>query len=118
MAAGPGRSRDEAEAQSFDDTGFRSGINACRNGKSRSDLSKGGIFGVSAMRTGTRWTIFVKFPVAFSGGMTLKMAPAPGSETLDVAMKDVIRQNIRNDCSQLPRRHTFELVFFEVCVNP
>jgi hypothetical protein len=46
MAAGPGPSRGEAEVQSFDDTGFRSGINACRNGKSRSDLSKGGVFGV------------------------------------------------------------------------
>src|SRR5262249_15838491 len=33
----------------------------------------------SAMRTGTRWTIFVKLPGAFSGGITLKPAPAPGA---------------------------------------
>jgi hypothetical protein len=31
------------------------------------------------IRTGTRWTILVKFPVAFSGGITLKIAPVPGA---------------------------------------
>jgi len=31
------------------------------------------------MRTGTRCTILVKLPVAFSGGMTLKTAPVPGA---------------------------------------
>src|SRR4029077_3242770 len=35
--------------------------------------------GSSSMRTGTRCTILVKFPVAFSGGMTLKTAPVPGA---------------------------------------
>src|SRR4029077_16125652 len=33
----------------------------------------------SAIRTGTRCTIFVKLPVAFSGGMTLKTAPVAGA---------------------------------------
>ncbi len=33
----------------------------------------------TAMRTGTRWTILVKLPVAFSGGITLKTAPVAGA---------------------------------------
>jgi hypothetical protein len=33
----------------------------------------------STMRTATRWTIFVKFPVAFSGGSTLNCAPVAGA---------------------------------------
>src|SRR6516165_7163941 len=33
----------------------------------------------SPMRTGTRCTILVKLPVAFSGGITLNTAPVPGA---------------------------------------
>jgi hypothetical protein len=33
----------------------------------------------SSIRTGTRCTIFVKLPVAFSGGITLKTAPVAGA---------------------------------------
>jgi hypothetical protein len=33
----------------------------------------------STMRTGTRCTILVKLPVAFSGGMTLNWAPVAGA---------------------------------------
>ncbi|MNR63841.1 hypothetical protein D3C85_1862850 [compost metagenome] len=31
------------------------------------------------MRTGTRWTILVKLPVAFSGGNTLNCEPLAGA---------------------------------------
>src|SRR5262249_39316591 len=34
---------------------------------------------LSMMRTGTRCTILVKLPVAFSGGITLNTAPVPGA---------------------------------------
>src|SRR5262249_20084553 len=33
----------------------------------------------SRIRTGTRWTILVKLPVAFSGGITLNWAPVAGA---------------------------------------
>ena len=32
------------------------------------------------MRTGTRWTIFVKLPVAFSGGSRENCEPEPGAK--------------------------------------
>ena len=35
--------------------------------------------GSSAIRTGTRCTILVKLPVAFSGGSTLNCAPVAGA---------------------------------------
>src|SRR5262249_2264945 len=44
-----------------------------RNSPSRASASS------RAMRTGTRCTILVNLPVAFSGGMTLKIAPVPGA---------------------------------------
>src|SRR6202012_4146596 len=35
--------------------------------------------GSRRIRTGTRWTILVKLPVAFSGGITLNCAPVAGA---------------------------------------
>src|SRR5262249_15496654 len=43
--------------------------------------------GSSATRTGTRCTILVKSPVAFSAGMTLKIAPVPGARLTTWAWK-------------------------------
>src|SRR3546814_5400397 len=34
---------------------------------------------LTAMRTGMRWTILVKLPVAFCGGRTENWAPVPGA---------------------------------------
>ena len=61
------------------------------------------------MRTGTRWTILVKLPVAFSGGITLKTAPVAGRQALDVAREKVVRQHVGDDRRRLSRPHMREL---------
>ena len=48
-----------------------------RPGSSRSFTAAGGR---SRKRTGTRWTILVKLPVAFSGGSRANCAPVPGAK--------------------------------------
>ena len=48
-----------------------------RPGRSKGTIAPS--FG-KAMRTGTRCTILVKFPVAFSGGSRLNSAPLPGAK--------------------------------------
>ena len=70
------------------------------------------------MRTGTRCTILVKLPVAFSGGITLKTAPVPGARLSDVAVEDVARQHVGDDRRRLAGHHAGELVFLEVGVDP
>ena len=39
------------------------------------------------MRTGTRWTILVKLPVAFSAGSTLNWAPVAGARLATCPVK-------------------------------
>ena len=43
--------------------------------------------GEIAMRTGTRWTILVKLPVALSGGSRVKTEPVPPAMPLTVPSK-------------------------------
>ena len=43
------------------------------------------------MRTGTRCTILVKLPVAFSGGSTLNTAPVAGARLRDMAVEHLVR---------------------------
>ena len=70
------------------------------------------------MRTGTRCTILVKLPVAFSGGITLKTAPVAGARLSDMAVKDMARQRVGDDRRRLPGLHSRELVFLEIGVDP
>ena len=53
------------------------------------------------MRTGTRCTILVKLPVAFSGGITLKTAPVAGREAQHMAVKDVAGEGVGDDRGRL-----------------
>ena len=50
----------------------------------RSCLNTGLPSSCSSILTGTRWTIFVKLPVAFSGGSKANCAPLPGAKLATV----------------------------------
>ncbi len=68
-------------------------------------------------RTGTRCTIFVKLPVAFSGGSTLKVAPVAGA-TLSTRPCKVRFDASSVDVDAVARAHPLQLVFLEVRVDP
>ena len=51
------------------------------------------------MRTGTRWTILVKLPVAFSGGRTLNCGPGRRRQAADMAGEDLAGQHVGLDPS-------------------
>ena len=53
------------------------------------------------MRTGTRCTILVKLPVAFSGGSRLNTEPEAGDDALDRADDVAIRVGIDLDVDRL-----------------
>ncbi len=72
----------------------------------------------SAMRTGTRWTILVKLPVAFSGGITLNIAPVAGRKAEDVAVEDMAGQGVGDDGRRLAGSHPLELVLLEIRIDP
>ena len=83
----------------------------------RSARSSGSLVS-SATRTGTRCTILVKLPVAFSGGMTLKIAPVPGERLSTWPRKTWSGKHVGDDRRFLARRHMRELVFLEIGVDP
>ena len=70
------------------------------------------------MRTGTRWTILVKLPVAFSGGITLKTAPVPGERLTTRPLNRCPGRMSAATLATRPRRHLGELIFLEVGVYP
>ena len=64
------------------------------------------------MRTGTRWTIFVKLPVAFSGGSSANARPCRG-EAVDHAGQRAVRQRVVQ-FDGLADAHVADLRFLEV----
>lgn len=65
------------------------------------------------MRTGTRCTIFVKLPVAFSGGKSANCAPVPG-EKLDDAVQVRALERVDVQRRRLADTHAAHLRFLEV----
>ncbi len=68
----------------------------------------------SRMRTGTRWTILVKLPVAFSGGMTLNWAPVAGA-TPATWPRTLARHRVRAHTRGHAGPHPGKLVLLKSC---
>ena len=69
-------------------------------------------------RTGTRCTILVKLPVAFSGGSTLNCAPVAGARLATWPWKISPGSTSAVDGDRLARAHRGELALLEVGVDP
>ena len=72
----------------------------------------------STTRTGTRCTILVKLPVAFSAGMTLNTAPVPGARLATCPWNTWPGSTSATTVDGLPRSHAGELVFLEIRIDP
>ena len=82
-----------------------------RPGRSR---SKPACFGSKRIRTGTRWTIFVKLPVPGSNGSSANCEPEPGAKlsTVPVSSRSGIASTLMR--RPLPGTHAAGLRLFEV----
>ena len=69
------------------------------------------------MRTGTRWTILVKLPVAFSGGRRLNTEPDGGRDALDRARDVVLGKGVDREPDRLARAQMGQLRLLEVGVD-
>ena len=72
----------------------------------------------SRMRTGTRCTILVKLPVAFSGGSTLNCGAGRRRQAGDMAREHLARQHVGLDRHRHARAHAGELALLEVGIDP
>ena len=72
----------------------------------------------STMRTGTRCTILVKLPVAFSGGSTLNCAPVAGARLTTWPWKTSPGSTSAVIVTGCPALHAGELVFLEIGIHP
>ena len=70
------------------------------------------------MRTGTRCTILVKLPVAFSGGSTLNCAPVAGARLATWPWNASPGSTSASIVTGMPGAHVRELAFLEVGVDP
>ena len=61
------------------------------------------------MRTGTRCTILMKLPVAFSGGNNANCAPVPGAKLSTDAGDGLIAQRVDLHCRLLAHPHAAHL---------
>ena len=68
--------------------------------------------------TGTRWTIFTKLPVAFSGGNAVKREPEPSWMLSTWPVSFRLRIGIDADVHLLAGAHAVELGFLEVGGDP
>ena len=71
----------------------------------------------TSMRTGRRWTILVKLPVALSGGSKEKTEPEAGATLTTVALQLVIRIGVDRDGDRLARTQIGELRLLEIRVD-
>jgi hypothetical protein len=71
------------------------------------------------MRTGTRCTILVKLPVAFSGGKHAELRTGGGCEAVETTVEypDLKAHRLRM-LTRWPGLHVLELVFFEIGIDP
>ena len=82
----------------------------------RSTLASGASAG-NAMRTGTRWTILVKLPVALSGGSRLNCAPVAGAKLSTVPVTRCSGKASTDDLRSLARLHGASCVSLKFAVT-
>ena len=112
-----GRGRDREGAHWLGASRSRSSTEAVTERPGRS-LPSSDAPSSSEMRTGTRCTILVKLPVAFSAGSTLNSAPVAGARLTTWPWKTSPGQNVGGNLHRLPGRMRGELAFLEIGVDP